>query len=71
MQALRAPGPSTPPVVKRGDFDWLPRKQVRKAEAAWNTQDPEAVALAYTVNSDWRNRHEVRGFVRFCSAHAA
>lgn len=36
--------------------------QVRKAEAAWNMRDPEAVALAYTVNSDWRNRDEVRGW---------
>jgi hypothetical protein len=28
------------------------------AEDAWNTRDPVRVALAYTVNSVWRNRSE-------------
>lgn len=28
------------------------------AEDAWNTRDPARVALAYTVNSHWRNRTE-------------
>eukprot|EP00882_Tetradesmus_deserticola_P025990 GHRQ01028591.1.p1 GENE.GHRQ01028591.1~~GHRQ01028591.1.p1 ORF type:complete len:155 (+),score=51.85 GHRQ01028591.1:428-892(+) len=28
------------------------------AEAAWNTRDPEKVALAYTEDSAWRNRAE-------------
>jgi hypothetical protein len=28
------------------------------AEDAWNTRDPERVALAYTVDSEWRNRDE-------------
>ena len=28
------------------------------AENAWNTRDPERVALAYTVDSEWRNRDE-------------
>jgi hypothetical protein len=28
------------------------------AEAAWNTRDPERVALAYTVDTEWRNRDE-------------
>jgi nuclear transport factor 2 (NTF2) superfamily protein len=37
-------------------------KKVRLAENAWNTRDPEKVALAYTVDSWWRNRAEfVRG----------
>jgi hypothetical protein len=31
---------------------------VRLAEDAWNTRDPERVALAYTVDSAWRNRTE-------------
>jgi len=31
---------------------------VRKAEDAWNSRDPERVALAYTVDSRWRNRAE-------------
>ena len=30
--------------------------KVRKAEDAWNTRDPERVALAYTPDSRWRNR---------------
>ncbi|HEY6036708.1 MAG TPA: nuclear transport factor 2 family protein, partial [Kofleriaceae bacterium] len=33
-------------------------KKVRLAEDAWNTRDPEAVALAYTLDSQWRNRAE-------------
>ena len=28
------------------------------AEDAWNTRDPQRVALAYTVDSVWRNRAE-------------
>lgn len=31
-------------------------QKVRIAEDAWNGQDPEKVALAYTANSAWRNR---------------
>ena len=34
------------------------REKVRKAEAAWNTCDPELVAAAYTHDSRWRNRDE-------------
>lgn len=33
-------------------------QKVRMAEDAWNTRDPERVALAYTVDSAWRNRAE-------------
>jgi uncharacterized protein len=33
-------------------------QKVRMAENAWNTHDPERVALAYTVDSRWRNRAE-------------
>lgn len=32
--------------------------KVKAAENAWNTRDPERVALAYTVDSQWRNRIE-------------
>jgi len=32
--------------------------KVRQAEDAWNTRDPERVALAYTNDSRWRNRVE-------------
>ena len=31
-------------------------QKVQAAEDAWNTRDPEKVALAYTVDSVWRNR---------------
>jgi len=34
------------------------RLKVRLAEDAWNSRDPERVALAYTVDSTWRNRSE-------------
>src|SRR5579864_8645037 len=33
-------------------------QKVRMAENAWNTRDPERVALAYTEDSRWRNRAE-------------
>src|ERR1700730_16433149 len=33
-------------------------QKVRLAEDAWNSRDPEKVALAYTVDSHWRNRSE-------------
>lgn len=32
--------------------------KVQAAEDAWNTRDPERVALGYTPNSEWRNRTE-------------
>ncbi|GAA1401748.1 nuclear transport factor 2 family protein [Pseudonocardia kongjuensis] len=32
------------------------RKKVLAAEAAWNTRDPQKVALAYTPDTVWRNR---------------
>jgi nuclear transport factor 2 (NTF2) superfamily protein len=31
-------------------------QKVQAAEDAWNTRDPERVALAYTTDSIWRNR---------------
>ncbi len=33
-------------------------QKVRMAEDAWNTREPERVALAYAVDSTWRNRAE-------------
>jgi len=32
------------------------RAKVQAAEDAWNTRDPQRVALAYTPDSVWRNR---------------
>lgn len=47
------------------------RQKVQAAEDAWNTRDPERVALAYTEDTEWRNRSEflhgreqVRAFLR-------
>lgn len=37
-------------------------QKVRLAEDAWNTQNPEKVSLAYTPDSQWRNRSDfIRG----------
>ncbi len=33
-------------------------QKVRMAEDAWNTRDPERVSLAYSADSQWRNRSE-------------
>lgn len=33
-------------------------RKARLAEDAWNSRDPARVALAYTVDSHWRNRAE-------------
>lgn len=33
-------------------------QKVQMAEDAWNTKNPEKVALAYTIDSQWRNRSE-------------
>ena len=33
-------------------------QKVRMAEDGWNTRDPEKVALAYALDSRWRNRSE-------------
>ena len=33
-------------------------KKVRLAEDAWNSRKPETVSLAYTHDSQWRNRSE-------------
>jgi uncharacterized protein len=34
------------------------KQKIQAAEDAWNSRDPERVALAYTINSEWRNRDE-------------
>lgn len=47
------PRPPLPP------FDAaMAAQKVRMAEDAWNTRQPEKVALAYTRDSTWRNRVE-------------
>ncbi len=34
------------------------RAKVKAAEDAWNSRDPERVSLAYSEDSQWRNRAE-------------
>ncbi len=48
----------TIPIIKP-PFD-LEKAQakVQAAEDAWNSRDPERVGLAYTVDTEWRNRTE-------------
>jgi uncharacterized protein len=33
-------------------------QKVQAAENAWNTKDPEKVCMAYTIDTEWRNRNE-------------
>ena len=50
---METPRPPLPP------FDAQTAAQkVRLAEDAWNSRDPQKVALAYTPDSVWRNRSE-------------
>jgi hypothetical protein len=48
-----APRPPLPPFTAE-----TAALKARKAEDAWNSRDPEAVSLAYTEDSRWRNRAE-------------
>lgn len=32
------------------------KQKIQMAEDAWNSKDPQRVSLAYTLNSEWRNR---------------
>lgn len=50
---MESPRPPLPPF----DLETATQK-VRLAEDGWNGRDPEKVALAYTVDSYWRNRAE-------------
>jgi uncharacterized protein len=47
------PRPPLPPFTEE-----TARQKVQAAEDAWNTCDPDRVAMAYTEDSDWRNRDE-------------
>ena len=33
-------------------------QKIQFAEDAWNSQDPEKISKAYTVDSEWRNRDQ-------------
>jgi len=49
---------STPPVILPPFTEETARRKVKLAQDAWNSCDPERVALAYTEDSRWRNRDE-------------
>ena len=34
------------------------KQKIQAAEDAWNSKNPEKVSLAYTVDTEWRNRNE-------------
>ncbi|GBQ25591.1 hypothetical protein AA0472_1806 [Acetobacter estunensis NRIC 0472] len=50
---MNTPRPPFPPFTRETAI-----QKVRAAEDAWNSRDPEKVALAYTPDSYWRNRTE-------------
>ena len=47
------PRPPLPPFTEE-----TARQKVQAAEDAWNFRDPERVSLAYTEDTEWRNRAE-------------
>lgn len=47
------PFPPFPPFA-----DETARQKVRMAEDSWNSRNPEKVSMAYTPDSQWRNRSE-------------
>ncbi len=47
------PRPPLPPFTEE-----TARQKVQLAEDAWNSRDSERVALAYTPDTEWRNRAE-------------
>ena len=48
---MSTPGPIRPPFTLETAI-----AKVRAAEDSWNSRDPIRVSLAYTVDSQWRNR---------------
>ena len=45
--------PPLPPFTRESAIE-----KVRLAEDGWNSRDPEKVSLAYTLDTQWRNRAE-------------
>ncbi|PLZ04026.1 DUF1348 domain-containing protein [Burkholderia sp. WAC0059] len=56
MSSNEAPRPPLPPFTRETAV-----QKVRQAEDGWNSRDPARVALAYSLDTQWRNRAE---FVR-------
>ena len=53
MNTTNETRPPFPPFTRE-----MALQKVRLAEDAWTNQDPQRIALAYTIDSEWRNRHE-------------
>ena len=53
MNTTNETRPPFPPFTRE-----MALQKVRLAEDAWNNQDPQRIAVAYTIDSEWRNRHE-------------
>ncbi|AXB76666.1 nuclear transport factor 2 family protein [Novosphingobium sp. P6W] len=51
---METPRPPLPPFTLE-----TATEKVRLAEDGWNSRDPGKVALAYTFDSQWRNRAEI------------
>jgi uncharacterized protein len=58
MVMMKPDASSVPAILKPPFTRDTALAKVKKAEDAWNTRNPELVALAYTEDSKWRNRHE-------------
>ena len=53
MDAVTEDRPPFPPFTRETAM-----QKVRMAEDGWNNRNPQKVALAYTIDSQWRNRAE-------------
>ena len=51
MNTIEESRPPLPPFTRE-----TASQKVRMAEDGWNSRNPERVALAYTIDSQWRNR---------------
>lgn len=63
--------PPLPPFTKE-----TAKQKIQAAEDAWNSKDPEKVSMAYTPDTEWRNRdqfingrEEVKAFLKNKWAH--
>ena len=63
--------PAAPIVIKPPFTAETAAAKVQAAENAWNSRDPERVALGYSPNTEWRNRveflrgrEEIKAFLR-------
>ena len=71
VSATRAPWRSIASSASRGFSLETATQKVRAAEDGWNSRDPVRVSLAYTTDSQWRNRSEfLKGREEILKVHA-